>query len=247
MQKGKRSLQAPKSSNNLSCKNIYQFRKKSRSIIWQCKVKCSLYNQVHIHLWEWRYCRTWRNIYVEYFFYKCVILNHNLANRCLSNTIPCLISPWKQAGVCILNLFGNERISNRCTVFTDEIFVLGQWRGLYWACFSAQCLIPQGWMCSHCLSVQGEHVTTAERSNLYYAFNRVFSKCTRMAIMPILASETLFRENKKIQLQNVTSVSIEPLDLWFQVQHAPLYTNLAFACKTETLGSLYSHALFIPL
>ena len=40
-------------------------------------------------------------------------------------------------------------------------------------------------------------------------------------------------------------VSIEPLDLWFQVQHAPLYTNLAFACKTETLSSLYSHALLI--
>ena len=27
----------------------------------------------------------------------------------------------------------------------------------------------------------------------------------------------------------------------------PFYTNLAFACKTETLGSLYSHALLIPL
>ena len=63
--------------------------------------------------------------------------------------------------------------------------------------------------------------------------------------MPILASEALFRENKKIQLQNATLVSIEPLDLWFQVQHAPLYTNLAFACKTKTLSSLYSHALLI--
>ena len=63
--------------------------------------------------------------------------------------------------------------------------------------------------------------------------------------MPILASEALFRENKKFQLQNATLVSIEPLDLWFQVQHAPLYTNLASACKTETLGSLYSHALLI--
>ena len=52
-----------------------------------------------------------------------------------------------------------------------------------------------------------------------------------MAIMPILASEALFRENKKFQLQNATLVSIEPLDLWFQVQHGPLYTNLAFACK----------------
>ena len=64
--------------------------------------------------------------------------------------------------------------------------------------------------------------------------------------MPILASEALFCENKKkFQLQNATLVSIGPLDLWFQVQHAPLYTNLAFACKTETLSSLYSHALLI--
>ena len=61
----------------------------------------------------------------------------------------------------------------------------------------------------------------------------------------MLASEALFHENKKIQLQNATLVSIEPLDLWFQVQHAPLYTNLAFACKTETLSSLNSHALLI--
>ena len=27
----------------------------------------------------------------------------------------------------------------------------------------------------------------------------------------------------------------------------PFYTNLTFTCKTETLGSLYSHALLIPL
>ena len=47
--------------------------------------------------------------------------------------------------------------------------------------------------------------------------------------MPILASEALFRENKKFQLQNATLVSIEPLHLQFQVQHAPLYTNLALA------------------
>ena len=63
--------------------------------------------------------------------------------------------------------------------------------------------------------------------------------------MSILVSEALFRENKKFQLQSDTLVSIEPLDLWFQIQHAPLYTNLAFACKTETLSSLYSHALLI--
>ena len=40
-------------------------------------------------------------------------------------------------------------------------------------------------------------------------------------------------------------VSIEPLDLWFQVQHSTFWNNLTFACKTETLGSLRSHALLI--
>ena len=30
-----------------------------------------------------------------------------------------------------------------------------------------------------------------------------------------------------------------------QVQYYPFWTKLIFACKTETLGSLYSHALFI--
>ena len=47
--------------------------------------------------------------------------------------------------------------------------------------------------------------------------------------MPILASEALLCENKRIQWQNVTPVNIEPLDLWIQVLHAPLYTNLASA------------------
>ena len=44
-------------------------------------------------------------------------------------------------------------------------------------------------------------------------------------------------------------VSIEPrplMNLWFQVQHSPFWANWAFVCKTETLGSLYSHALLIP-
>ena len=63
--------------------------------------------------------------------------------------------------------------------------------------------------------------------------------------MAIMASEALFRKNKKIQLQNATLVSIEPLDLWLQVQHAPLYTNLAFACETETLFSLYTGVIQI--
>ena len=34
--------------------------------------------------------------------------------------------------------------------------------------------------------------------------------------------------------------------LGFKVQNAPFYTNLTFACNTETLGSLYSHVLLIP-
>ena len=43
-------------------------------------------------------------------------------------------------------------------------------------------------------------------------------------------------------------VGIEPrplINLWFQVQHSPFWTNLAFACKTDTLGSLYIHAVSI--
>ena len=40
--------------------------------------------------------------------------------------------------------------------------------------------------------------------------DRVFSKCTRMAIMPILASEALFRENKKISYK---MQKVAPLDL----------------------------------
>ena len=45
--------------------------------------------------------------------------------------------------------------------------------------------------------------------------------------MPILASEALLCETKIST--NVTTVSIEPLDLWSQVQHAPLYTYLTSA------------------
>ena len=34
-------------------------------------------------------------------------------------------------------------------------------------------------------------------------------------------------------------------NLWFQVQHSPFWTKSTFACKIETLGPLYSHALLI--
>ena len=58
------------------------------------------------------------------------------------------------------------------------------------------------------------------------------------------------KKNSKIQLQNVTSRGNRTPashSLWFQVQHSPFYTNLTFACKTENLVSIYSHALLIPL
>ena len=59
---------------------------------------------------------------------------------------------------------------------------------------------------------------------------------------------------KKIQWQNVTPPPPRrgnriwaSHNHWFQVKHYPFHTNLTFACKTETLGSLYSHALLILL
>ena len=58
-----------------------------------------------------------------------------------------------------------------------------------------------------------------------------FYKHTALAIMPILASEAFLRENKKSQYKNATPVNIELLDLWFQVQHSPFLTYLAFTCK----------------
>ena len=68
--------------------------------------------------------------------------------------------------------------------------------------------------------------------------------------MPVVVFLSLLRENKKKSSKKMLPpVGIEPgpLIAWFQVQHYPFYTNLTFACKTETLGSLYSHALLIPL
>ena len=68
--------------------------------------------------------------------------------------------------------------------------------------------------------------------------------------MPILALEavnTIWKQ-KKIQLQNVTPSGDRAQashNIWFQVQHSPFWANLAFACNTETLGSLYSHVLLI--
>ena len=62
--------------------------------------------------------------------------------------------------------------------------------------------------------------------------------------MSILASE----KTKEIQWKNVTlsgNRTRASHNLWFQFQHYPFWTKLTFACKTETLDPLYSHALLI--
>ena len=61
--------------------------------------------------------------------------------------------------------------------------------------------------------------------------------------MPILASEALLCENKK---NPVTKRDDWSWYHWLQVKHFPVWTNLAFDCKIETLGSSYSHGLLIP-
>ena len=56
--------------------------------------------------------------------------------------------------------------------------------------------------------------------------------------------------NMKLEISRCNRILHTPCDLENKVnqfQHSPFYTNLTFACKTETLGSLYSHALLIPL
>ena len=66
--------------------------------------------------------------------------------------------------------------------------------------------------------------------------------------MPILAVEGLLHEKHKDPVKNVIPSGNRTQAshyLWFQVQHSASWTNLAFACKAETLGSSYSHALLI--
>ena len=55
-------------------------------------------------------------------------------------------------------------------------------------------------------------------------------------------------ENVKIKISSnkmLPPLSIEPRPL-INYQHSPFWANWAFACKTETLDSLCSHALLIP-
>ena len=78
-----------------------------------------------------------------------------------------------------------------------------------------------------------------------FVCTRVFHKCTEM---PILAFSSLLHENKKIQWQNVTPSGNRTQAASDYKSNMLLSThNLAFACKTDTLGSLYSHALLILL
>ena len=59
--------------------------------------------------------------------------------------------------------------------------------------------------------------------------------------MPILAAEALLGENKKKKTVKIFTPSRNKSgashNLWFQVQHYSLWTNWAFAYKTETLVS----------
>ena len=65
-------------------------------------------------------------------------------------------------------------------------------------------------------------------------------------MMPISASETLLYENKSSD-KMLPPVGIEPRPLITSdsKSNTTFWTKLTFACKTETLSSLHSHALLI--
>ena len=64
--------------------------------------------------------------------------------------------------------------------------------------------------------------------------------------MPILASEALLHENENPVTKMLPPVEIEPWPLIASDSKSnTILSGLAFACKTETLSSLYSHALLI--
>ena len=58
--------------------------------------------------------------------------------------------------------------------------------------------------------------------------------------MPVLESEALQRENKKMLPQWVLNSQTS-----YSKSNTPFCTNLTFACKTKTLGSLYSNVQLI--
>ena len=47
--------------------------------------------------------------------------------------------------------------------------------------------------------------------------------------IPVIDIRGFIMWKQKFELRNVTPVSIQPLDLWLQVQHSPFCTNLSSA------------------
>ena len=72
----------------------------------------------------------------------------------------------------------------------------------------------------------------------------ILNKSHKMAIMLILASCALLCKTKNLVSKFYPQWLLN-LSLCFQVQNSNLWTNLVFACKTETLGFIYSHTLLI--
>ena len=75
-------------------------------------------------------------------------------------------------------------------------------------------------------------------------FRSVFSQIDKIGNIGIKGFTTWKKSCDKMPSGNRTRASHNH---WFQFQYYPFYTNLTFACKTETLSSFYSHALLIPL
>ena len=85
----------------------------------------------------------------------------------------------------------------------------------------------------------------------FYVYNRVFHKLDENANIGIFVftygrGENNIETNKSQVTKCYPQWEPGPLVASdSKSQHQPFWTNLTFACKTETLGSLYSHALLI--
>ena len=81
-----------------------------------------------------------------------------------------------------------------------------------------------------------------KRDCSYFNTIEFFTVYTKLAEMAILASNYLTTK-KKLPPVGLDLMQGIITGLW--VQHQTNWATEAFACKTETLGSLYSHALLI--
>ena len=90
-----------------------------------------------------------------------------------------------------------------------------------------------------CLESCFDNVTVRTENNKTFGFFVLNPKLPDLAI--------LCKSGLKNLEKNVTPSGNRTRALSFQVQHYPFYTNLTFACKTETLCSLCSHTILIPL